>query len=90
MREIQGNLVQPHGRPCTTLWFFKFPAEWSSGRCRDYLKSSSAQVTTALTIWTDRGARRASGNEIQGIFRSLALTSAGMKRADVSNPEENV
>ncbi len=85
---LQGNQLQGHNRPFTTIWCFNFPPAWTPDECRGYLRSASGRVTTALMQWQERDLRRKSGRALPGVFRSLVLTTSGLRRASVSNPEE--
>lgn len=87
LERIQGNLIQPHGWPCTTLWLFRFPAGWRAARCRDYLRRIAGNVTSAADICRPRAAQRGAPVAAIPAFLGFGLTSSGIRRAGVSNPE---
>jgi len=90
LKNIQGNIVQAHGRNRTTLCFFRFPDNWNQEQCRSYIRMSSDKVSSAWDGVLERTDRRLTKRPLTGTFRSLGLSSSGLQRMGVSSPEAAV
>lgn len=87
LNNIQGNIVQAHGRNRTTLCFFRFPESWTAEQCKDYARRSASKVSSAWDGVVERTDRRLTQRPLTSMFRSLGFSTTGLQRMGVSSPE---
>lgn len=87
LSNIQGNIVQAHGRGRTTLCFFRFPESWNEEKCKAYARKSASNVSSALDAVIERAHHRLTQRPLAGMFRSLGFSTTGLQRMGVTSPE---